>query len=159
MYMINDILDTHLIANEKFGLAFESLSLAECLESVVQLNILQARKIDIEIKLVNNLPTDLRMCSDVNRLRQILMNLVAKSLKFTEKDAITLSADYSQCLETDENPIKFIISVSDTGCGISLEDQKQLFTDYSVINKKTTRGLNRRGIGLGLVISDILVRA
>jgi signal transduction histidine kinase len=103
--MINDILDTHLIANEKFGLAFESFSLAECLESVVQLNIIQARNIGIEIKLVNNLPTDLSMCSGVNRLRQKLMNLVANSLKFIEKGAITLSADYSQWLETDENPI------------------------------------------------------
>lgn len=91
---------------------------------------------------------------DPQRLRQIVFNLVGNAVKFTEKGHVTLRADYERAKDA-ENGV-FSLSVEDTGCGISEEDQKRICSAYVQVGSKLARN---GGTGLGLAICKQLVKA
>jgi CheY-like chemotaxis protein len=88
--------------------------------------------------------------SDPNRLKQILLNLFGNALKFTEEGSITIS------LESAAH--KYIIRVTDTGVGIKPEDKPKLFQLFGKIDMEKKNEINKYGVGLGLAISQGLVR-
>ena len=89
------------------------------------------------------------LVSDPNRLKQIILNLLSNARKFTTHGQIVLSVNYtSPNLE---------ISCSDTGIGIPTEKISKLFEEFSRIDSYTH--LNTQGVGLGLAISNKLVKA
>lgn len=82
------------------------------------------------------------------------MNLVSNSLKFTQRGSIKISISQFQKFNTHRQMLRF--KVSDTGVGISAEDQKNLFKLFGTVEKH--RGtLNQKGTGLGLTITNKLV--
>ena len=84
--------------------------------------------------------------TDANRLKQILINLISNSIKYTEVGVVELHA----LRESD----KCIFEVRDTGVGIEPDKLDQLFTEFSKVMRY--RNLNKEGVGLGLVISKNL---
>mmetsp|Transcript_623 Transcript_623/g.530 ORF Transcript_623/g.530 Transcript_623/m.530 type:complete len:216 (-) Transcript_623:53-700(-) len=84
--------------------------------------------------------------SDRGRIKQILLNLLSNSLKFTFQGSITLSATVKETL--DGQNLQF--GVVDTGVGIKDEDQNKLFTLFGMA--KSDRGLNPNGCGIGLTV-------
>ena len=88
-----------------------------------------------------------RILVDKDRLKQVLINLVGNAVKYTPKGSVTVTS-YS------EGDI-YMIRVSDTGIGISAEEQKKLFTRFYRIRSKETE--NIRGTGLGLWITKEIV--
>jgi len=85
---------------------------------------------------------------DKSRIRQILMNLIGNSLKFTKSGTITIrttagSMDY------------FTVEVEDTGCGMDEEQTRTLFDPYS---RKTTSGGSKTGLGIGLTLAKMFVQ-
>ncbi|KRW98534.1 Histidine kinase-like ATPase, ATP-binding domain [Pseudocohnilembus persalinus] len=106
----------------------------------------------IELKLeykIDDIPNFI--VSDQQRIRQIVMNLISNSLKFTSEGEIKLKVE-----KMTKNIYK--ISVQDTGIGISQEDLKKLFVKFGKVGKKQTQ-LNPTGIGLGLEISQLLSKS
>ena len=93
--------------------------------------------------------------SDSDRIRQIFMNLISNSFKFTLQGGITITIDL---LIDNISMSRFLkIKVIDTGIGISKADSKGLFQVFGMIHKH--RGeLNIKGTGLGLTISQKLVK-
>jgi len=93
------------------------------------------------------------LVGDDQRLAQVVANLLSNSVKFTpEKGSIALNA----CFIGEENGLCTIqISVSDTGIGISAEEQKRLFSSFQQAESSTTRKYG--GTGLGLAISKSIV--
>lgn len=87
---------------------------------------------------------------DVNRLRQVLMNLCNNAMKFTKGGLITLSV-----MADADSSIRF--EVRDTGCGIAPEDQARLFTPFTQVDASISR--RHEGTGLGLAICQRLVTA
>lgn len=88
------------------------------------------------------------MVSDINRLKQILINLLSNSLKFTKAGYI--------CVYIKVVSINMIqISIKDTGIGISQENIKKLFSRY--IKIQDSYSMNKNGIGLGLDICKMLI--
>lgn len=147
---INDILDYSALQAGKFNFVFKKFNLYNLVKSVMSLVEIQAEIKGIKLSLVydTNLPATVK--SDENRLRQILINLLGNALKFTKEGCITLKLQ--QLPES-----KILVSVQDTGIGISKENQKQLFTLFGKINsEKESLLLNQQGTGLGLVISNQL---
>ncbi|MFZ6771508.1 hybrid sensor histidine kinase/response regulator [Undibacterium sp. SXout7W] len=98
----------------------------------------------------NELPTVLII--DSKRLRQVLINLLQNSAKFTKKGLIELLIT---CQEDSAHPRQIILSfnVRDTGCGISEENHKNVFTPFFRVNKTT----QSEGTGLGLPIVETWV--
>jgi signal transduction histidine kinase len=88
---------------------------------------------------------------DGDRLAQVFTNLVDNALKFTpDGGKITISTVYDAG--------KVIIKVSDTGVGISPEDQQRIFERFFQVDKSRSGGIGR-GVGLGLAISRQIVLA
>lgn len=89
---------------------------------------------------------------DELRLRQILINLMGNSLKFTEEGSVTLEINYE---DRQDNSLKFHFAIIDTGIGIPADKLDSIFTSFSQVDVSTTRKFG--GTGLGLAISSQLV--
>ena len=91
------------------------------------------------------------ICTDQQRVMQVLLGLQSNALKFTEKGKVEINIKIIEQFHEDY----LQISVIDTGVGIEIEDQHKLFTLFGFVKDK--KKLNTKGIGLGLVISDQIV--
>jgi len=144
--LINDILDISRIEAGKLELIFEPVDLRHIIDGVMSTAVALVR--DKPIKLEQDVDPELpTVRADGTRVRQVILNLLANAAKFTEEGQITLRAN--------ANKEHVIISVHDTGIGISPEDQAILFQEFSQVDASATRRAG--GAGLGLAISRHLV--
>jgi two-component system sensor histidine kinase BarA len=149
--IINDILDFSKIEANKLQLEFMPIDLYECVEDVLTLFAPNAQEKHIE--LVPIIYSDVPHCvmCDPMRIKQILSNLVSNAIKFTAEGGIIVRVMLEQELATQ---YRISISVTDTGIGLSLDEQKALFQAFN-----QPMGTSRKygGTGLGLSISKKLV--
>ncbi|CAK85140.1 unnamed protein product (macronuclear) [Paramecium tetraurelia] len=154
LFMISDILDFSRIQNNTLRLTNTTFYIQVIVQEIIDLISLQANQkgIIVEKKITFG---DRMMYSDPNRIKQILLNLLSNSLKFTEKGKINILVDYKYT-ESDSQYKIITISVSDTGVGIPDNIKPKLFQMYGTFDF-TNNGSNKHGIGLGLVICKKLV--
>ena len=152
MRIINDILDFSKIEAGKLEIELIDFDLKTLLEDIAQMYAVRAHLKRLE--LVTRIPegTQIFLRGDPTRLRQVIANLVSNAIKFTEKGEIVISA---ATMLLANKQVMLDISVSDTGMGISAEEQKLLFSPFSQVDGSTTRKFG--GTGLGLSISKELV--
>jgi len=148
--IVNDFLDTSRIEQGKISFAYEEVALDQVIETTIyeMRAVLQEKHLSLSFnkKTLGELP---KVWADKNRLKQIIYNLVGNAAKFTDQGGITINAT------ADGDMVK--ISVSDTGRGISIDNQRLLFHKFqqaggSLLTRDTTRGT-----GLGLYISKMLI--
>ena len=99
---------------------------------------------------------DFEITTDYLRLQQILLNLVSNSLKYTQQGGfvkVTVSILNVELKENNDQYLK--VAVWDNGLGIQKDDQKKLYKLFGTI--KNNRNLNKKGIGLGLVICKRII--
>jgi len=151
MTIINDILDFSKIEAGKLALDIIDFDLRVTLEEVSELMALKAyeKKLKFASIVHHEVPSLLR--GDPGRLRQILINLVGNSIKFTDTGEVTLEATLD---EEDAHWTVVRFSVSDTGIGIPEKGMDRLFRSFSQVDGSTSR--NYGGTGLGLAISKQL---
>ncbi|MBE9051241.1 response regulator [Nostocales cyanobacterium LEGE 11386] len=150
--LINEILDLSKLEAGEMMLETLDFDLSTCVEEVLELLAPQAHKQGLEIAglIHRNVPVYLQ--GDASRLRQILMNLIGNAIKFTSTGEIVVRAELrSQTSHTAT--INF--SITDTGIGISSEDQSKLFQPFTQVDASITRKYG--GTGLGLAICQQLV--
>jgi PAS domain S-box-containing protein len=152
LIVINDILDFSKIEAGKLELEMIDFDLRETLDAAMKTLALRAHQKGLELlsDVACDVPGVVR--GDANRLRQVLLNLIGNAIKFTERGEViarlTLEArDGSDCM------LRF--TVSDTGIGIPVERQQQIFKPFVQADNSTTREFG--GTGLGLTISSRLV--
>jgi PAS domain S-box-containing protein len=149
--LINDILDLSKIEAGKMDLAMEEMNIADTINSVMSTAAGLVK--DKTVKLKQDLPAKLpTVRGDPMRVRQILLNLMSNASKFTDEGSITVNA-VPHISPTGVSEL--MISVIDTGPGISLEDQNKLFQAFSQVDSSPTRRTG--GTGLGLSICQRLV--
>ncbi len=150
--LINDVLDLARIEAGKMELNFEEVSLADMVQSV--LSTAKGLVKEKPIQLVSNiLAGTSTVRGDAMRIRQIFINLLSNAAKFTEEGAIKVEA---QNQKTADGKTEVMIRVTDTGPGISPEDQEKLFKAFSQVDGSATR--KSGGTGLGLSICANLVQ-
>jgi signal transduction histidine kinase/DNA-binding response OmpR family regulator len=144
--LINDILDLSKIEAGKMDLYLETFDLAEAIREVVTTvePLVQKKANRLEVRCDPALGT---MHADVTKIRQSLFNLLSNASKFTENGTITLEAERERAGVRDW----IVLSVSDTGIGMTPEQQANLFQAFSQADASTTRKYG--GTGLGLVIT------
>jgi CheY-like chemotaxis protein/anti-sigma regulatory factor (Ser/Thr protein kinase) len=111
----------------------------------------QAKGLTLSREIDSTLPD--RLCGDVMRLKQILINFISNAVKFSEHGQITVRA---RAVEEDRFSVLLRIEVSDQGIGISPELQSRLFKAFTQADDSTTRRYG--GTGLGLIISKRIAR-
>jgi signal transduction histidine kinase/CheY-like chemotaxis protein/HAMP domain-containing protein len=144
--LINSILDMSKIEAGKMDLSFDELHLSDIFDPVMSTTsaLVKDKPIELRFEVPEEPPT---VWGDVQRIRQVLINLMSNAVKFTEKGHITLAAEVGPRFVT--------ISVSDTGIGIEPEAQNRLFIPFQQVDASTTRRAS--GTGLGLAISRSFV--
>ena len=150
--VINDILDISRIEAERLTLEDIHFKLGTVLEDMVSLNNhkIAEKHLGFHIEQDPAL-AHLVVSGDPLRLGQILINLVGNAVKFTERGQITLAI---QLIEKSSADVLLRFAVTDTGIGISPEDQARLFKAFEQADGSMTRKYG--GTGLGLAISKRL---
>ncbi|MBK8420575.1 ATP-binding protein [Candidatus Villigracilis saccharophilus] len=150
--IINDILDFSKIESRKLELEKLDFDLKEIVEDTIAILSTQARAKGLNLDLVIDSETAMRLRGDPGRLRQILINLTGNAVKFTTRGIISIHV--CQAGEA-ENNVTLHFSIKDNGIGINSERIKSLFTPFTQVDNSTTRKYG--GTGLGLAISKQLV--
>jgi two-component system, sensor histidine kinase and response regulator len=151
--ILNDILDVSKLDAGMMTLQLERFSLADIRTMLYGLfiNTAQTKGLSLGINIALKIPDVL--IGDSLRLRQILINLLGNALKFTQQGSVTLSVSLEQLTTTDA---LLLFAITDTGMGISTEQQQRLFQPFTQVDEGYAR--NFEGTGLGLVISQDLVQ-
>lgn len=149
--IINDILDFSKIEAGMLDLDPVRTDMWELLEHTVDIIRYSANEKQLEVLL--NVDPEMPVYARVDpvRLKQILANLLGNAVKFTERGEVELKLVYDSL---GGRQGKFLVSVRDTGIGISEEERSHLFKAFSQADGSTTRRFG--GTGLGLIISEVL---
>ena len=150
--IINDILDFSKIEAGKMQLDNAPFRMDDVMESLGALfcQSMAEKKLDLGFFVDADVPTEL--VGDSLRISQVLTNLLSNASKFTEQGEVCVSCSLA---EEDETTAIVRFTVRDTGIGMTMEEQKRIFTAFSQADASTTRRYG--GTGLGLAISKMLV--
>jgi len=151
--IINDILDLSKVEAGKLELMPTGYDVLTFINETVHLNFIRhsIKPIEFKLDVDENIPTTLY--GDELRIRQILNNLLSNAFKYTESGEISLSI-YGEYTE-QEDQIKLVFRVSDTGQGMTGEQLDKLFDEYTRFNTGANRAIE--GTGLGMNITEHLV--
>ena len=152
--LINDVLDMSKIEAGRMLLHEKEENIVEIIEEIKNLTAEEAsaREVNMEVKLINIMQADI-YC-DKLRLKQLLINLVSNALKFTPRGGL-VKIILQQMPKISEEVAQYIITVKDTGIGMSPEFLKQLFEPFTREDTKVVNGT--QGTGLGMAIAKNII--
>ena len=148
MGIINDVLDMSSIESGKMKIASAPFSLRELLQSITAVYRTQCEEkgLVFECRIVN--PTDEELEGDVLRINQILMNLLSNAVKFTETGSVVLRIRQDT---VDAQRMKLVMTVQDTGCGMSEDMRSRMFKPFEQETAETAQKHGGSGLGLSIV--------
>ena len=151
--LVDDVLDLSKIEVGRLALDLEPVDLRGLLDGIgtVVGPIAESKDLRINYSVDEDLP---RINSDASRLRQILLNLMSNSIKFSDHGTVEVSARRSP--RDPEHEVW--IAVTDTGIGIAAADQDRIFEEFEQVRPSGRGDSIQRGTGLGLAISRKLAR-
>lgn len=157
LQVINEVLDFSKIEADKLQLNEAPFEIKSVIDETFA--ILSAKAIEKNITLIKNISADIPelVKGDKARLRQVLVNLVGNAIKFTEKGSVSMTLQRSNEKAANE-PVNVVVvnfSISDTGIGMTDEQQKKIFSEFSQADNATYGKYG--GSGLGLSISKRIV--
>jgi two-component system, sensor histidine kinase and response regulator len=145
--IINDILDFSKIEAGKLSLERVAFDLTALIEEVIDLFAVSAHQKNLELCcLVPTLPDF--VYGDPVRLRQILNNLLNNAIKFTASGDVRFIVNV---IQQDEHEIRVKFAIKDSGIGMTVRTQQQLFQPFSQADSSTTRKFGGTGLGLAIV--------
>ena len=144
LQLIGDILDLSKIEAGVFEFVYSKVNLNVLLMEVIRAARLRLKDDSVVVEFVECLP-ECVICSDVNRLMQVMNNLITNAIKFTAKGSIRVGYR----LREDES---LYFYVSDTGCGIPADKLKEVFGRFVKLNSF------QQGTGLGLAICKLTIQ-
>jgi len=144
--LINDVLDISKIEAGRLTLSLDDYSFGELVNTVlVSVEALVAEK---GLKLSATIDEDLPVGrADPQRIAQVLLNLLGNAIKFTDTGEVNIQVSLKNG--------SFLVSVMDTGLGLSEEDKRIIFNEFRQVDSSSTR--ERGGTGLGLSIAKRIV--
>jgi signal transduction histidine kinase/DNA-binding response OmpR family regulator len=151
--IINDILDFSKIEAGQLDIETADFSYDRVLTDVANVMGLKAQEKNLELVFHTDTTVPPRLRGDPLRLGQILLNLVSNAVKFTPSGEVVV---HTRMAGDDGDRVTLQIDVSDTGVGMTQDEQERLFRAFSQGDTSTTRRFG--GTGLGLVICHRLTR-
>jgi signal transduction histidine kinase/HAMP domain-containing protein/ActR/RegA family two-component response regulator len=159
--LLNDILDLAKVESGTVRMEMSVVAIEDLRESLVRdfAHVAENRKLDFRVLVDADLPAT--MVTDLDRLRQVLKNLLSNAFKFTHHGRVTVQARYATNgwstghATLDDAGAVIAFAVSDSGIGIAQEQQRPIFEAFAQADGATSRSYG--GTGLGLSISRELV--
>ena len=145
--LINDILDLSKVESGKMELFIEEFDLKKTIQEIESTIKPLVEKNENTLKIVYNTKAE-KMTADVTKIRQIMLNLLSNSSKFTKEGTITVDVKDSNI---QDKALDFVIS--DTGIGMTPDQVDKVFKPFTQADEKTTRKFG--GTGLGLTITKM----
>ncbi|UYV15361.1 ATP-binding protein [Porphyrobacter sp. ULC335] len=145
-HLVEGLLDISQVEGGALRLSREAIRFPEFLDQLIAMLELQAQAKGLALVLDRQEHLPEFVHADPKRLRQVLINLVANAIKFTDHGAVTLKVAYRNQLAT--------FTVIDTGIGIAPEDTARIFAPFERVGGEAGE---RAGVGLGLAITQALV--
>lgn len=153
LILINDILDFSKIESGALQLESSPFNFRKCIHEVYDLLVVKAEAKGLVLAIDIDPDTPKHVYGDVNRLRQVILNLVDNAIKFTPKEEVLLSLRVNgYAPETQKFNMEF--KIVDTGIGMSEEQLNRIFRPFVQAESNTSKRFG--GTGLGLVISERL---
>jgi signal transduction histidine kinase/CheY-like chemotaxis protein/HPt (histidine-containing phosphotransfer) domain-containing protein len=152
--IINDILDFSKIESGKMEISPAEYEFSSLINDVITIIRMRLREKPVYFVVNVNSVIPGKLCGDVVRVRQILLNLLSNAAKYTYKGHIIFTIDIE---ESGEESLTLKFEVTDTGVGIRHEDIEKLFGNFSRLDSRSNQGVE--GTGLGLAIARNLCRA
>jgi PAS domain S-box-containing protein len=154
--IINDILDFSKIEAGKLDIDHSPFALSETVEQTVDLLSIKALEKNIELICSIDPQTPTQFVGDAARIKQVLLNLIGNSIKFTHKGevAVRVSRGKTHYSVGGKKVMDIVVSVKDTGIGIDPSKLDKIFDSFTQADGSTTRKYG--GTGLGLTISKSL---
>ena len=157
--LLSDLLDYSSIETGSLELAPAPIRLREVVDQAVHpLAARAARKgLELSVRVADDVPNEL--VGDARRIRQVLVNLLDNAIKFTRQGEVVVAVDLdSQPPNPGLSEVTLRFEVSDTGIGISSEDQEKIFSPFTQIDASSTRPYSGTGLGLSICrqISELM---
>ena len=145
--IVNDILDISKIESGKMELVPVKYELKQLIVDLVRTIGFRAESkgLELKIKVEETLPNVLY--GDDVRIRQIILNILTNAVKYTKRGTVTLNVSGQK----ENDCIKLLIKVADTGIGISKENIAKLFDEYERFDKEKNRDIEGTGLGITIV--------
>jgi nitrogen-specific signal transduction histidine kinase len=153
--LINDILDLAKVEAGKLDYQHEDVDPRDLAFTIESSQGVLARRKGLHFEVICRPESPPTVVTDRQRILQILRNLVANAIKFTDQGHVLVSLDWVEPNVAD-GPGQLVIAVADTGVGIEPEDQELVFEEFEQTDATRMAGLG--GTGLGLSISSKLAR-
>jgi signal transduction histidine kinase/CheY-like chemotaxis protein len=150
--LVNDVLDFSKIEADKMVLEKNAFNLKEFLDKIKNLFASQFTTKGVTLELNADEKLNRYFLGDETRLSQVLSNLIANALKFTDKGKVVVAVNMDKA---DSKSAAISFSVKDTGIGITEQQQKIIFYSFTQGDTTTTRKFG--GTGLGLSISKHII--
>ncbi|MDR1740508.1 MAG: response regulator [Synergistaceae bacterium] len=148
--IINDILDISKIEAGRLELEAAPFNIRKTFEDAIAVHQIAAEAKSLSLALSFSAPE--YVVGDALRFGQVLNNLLSNAIKFTQEGGVKVGCRAAQ---EDESSVTLAVSVSDTGIGISPEQEARLFQPFTQADASITRRFG--GTGLGLVISKSII--
>lgn len=150
--VINDILDFSKIEARKLALESIPFGLRDTVDDAMRALAIRAQQKGLELACHVRSEVPDRLIGDPGRLKQVLTNLVANAIKFTERGEVLVTVEPASI---EYSAVMLQFAVSDTGIGIPKDKRTQIFEAFAQADTSTTRRFG--GTGLGLSIASELV--
>ncbi|MDK1288021.1 ATP-binding protein [Pseudoalteromonas umbrosa] len=150
--ILNDLLDLNKIEAGKLELETVKFDLPSVITNVVNTFSATAKEKDIELNIFESFTESVILKGDENRFLQVLLNILSNAVKFTNCDSVPIK---KITVKTHVNKLNIyqsevIVTVSDSGVGMSSETIQKLFTPFTQAEKSTTRKFGGTGLGLSI---------
>ena len=151
MSVVGDILDYSELQEGEFEIVEENYYVSSTIYDVI--NMTMAKKSEKNIELIVNCAADMPsvLIGDEQKIRRVIMNLVNNAIEFTSEGCVSVEFGFRK----EEYGINLIVSVKDTGIGMTQESVENLFKKFTQVDMGRTR--KKGGVGLGLAISQMIV--
>ena len=147
--IINDILDFSKIEAGKLQMERIEFNLEETFQNIGSLIGVRAHEKGLEVLFRIDPETPLELVGDPLRVQQVLLNLGSNAVKFTEEGEVIVSV---RAVERDDEEVELEFAISDTGIGLTPEQQSRLFQPFTQADSSTTRKFGGTGLGLSICV-------
>lgn len=146
--ILNEILDFSKIEAGEMQLEYEIFSIHQLIEECLGISAPKVKNKDLELIYLPEAELPEYIMGDEGKVRQMLINLIDNAIKFTEKGEIIISV---RTLLSNKEDLRIEFGIRDSGIGISKENQKKLFQEFTQVDASTTRRYGGTGLGLAII--------